>query len=68
MNNLNNEFLNRIKTYLNDENEYKKFLDSFSLEPKNGLMLNRIKLNNNLNLLNTIINNLNLELIFENDR
>ena len=68
MNNLNNEFLNRIKTYLNDENEYKKFLDSFSLEPKNGLILNKIKLNNNLNLLNTIINNLNLELIFENDR
>lgn len=67
MNNLNIEFLNRIKTYLNDEDEYKKFLDSFSVEPKNGLMLNKIKLNNNSNLLNSIINNFDLKLIFEND-
>lgn len=67
MKNINNEFLNRIKNYLSDDAEYKKFLDSFSEPSANGLMINKYLIKNNLNLYNKIINDLNLKSVYENE-
>lgn len=67
MNNINVEFLKRIKNYLNDDTEYNKFINSFLDEPKTGFMLNKHKLNNNFLILNNIISDYKLELKFEND-
>lgn len=57
MNNLPNEFINRIKNQLSNE-EFNKFLDSYDNEPKSGLIFNMSKTNDEL--INQIINEYNL--------
>ena len=67
MKKLNDEFLNRIKNYLSDDAEYKKFLDSFSEPSSNGLMINKFLINNDTRVYNKIINELNLKTVYENE-
>ena len=59
------EFLDRIKSYLSTDN-YDLFLKSLYQDEKKGLVLDIDKLNNDNSIINEIVNNLNLELYYNN--
>ena len=59
---MNNDFLKKMKTYLNNE-EYDKFISTINSNPTNGLTINTKKIN--LDLLDFIIKKFNLDFIYK---